>query len=239
MYYFVYHINTIALYWQEKSTLLLNESCRFLLSAARNSITKATEYVTFSFSFRILVFLPFWQSLNVTVCKRYGFFSVLAAILRTNPDKRPWIENGESFAVHSSSLAEWRERQVTYQQLIGDIKHSWEKNTRYIFTSVVATFLSAFHINHSLYEKSHLSRGKIELKNGIACPLWATVYLRYFKSFKLIYEDLSVSVSVAWFGVGIARSAKIYHHNETCAPHRRNSKIICKITKDNTLAFPL
>ena len=43
-------------------------------------------------------------------------------------------------------------------------------------------------------------------------------------------------VSVAWFGVGIARSAKIYHHNETCAPH---SKIICKITKDNTLASPL
>ena len=46
-------------------------------------------------------------------------------------------------------------------------------------------------------------------------------------------------VSVAWFGVGIARSAKIYHHNETCAPHRTNSKIICKITKDNTLASPL
>ena len=43
-------------------------------------------------------------------------------------------------------------------------------------------------------------------------------------------------VSVAWFGVGIARSAKIYHHNETCAPH---SEIICKITKDNTLASPL
>ena len=68
------------------------------------------------------------------------------------------------------------------------------------------------------------------VKNGIACPLGAAVYLRYFKSFKLIYEDLSVRVSVAWFGVGIARSAKIYHHNETCAPHRRNSKIICKIT---------
>ena len=67
------------------------------------------------------------------------------------------------------SAADWR-----YQTLV-------KKNTRYIFTSVVATFLRAFHINHSLYEKSHLSRGKIELKNGIACPLWATVYLRYFK----------------------------------------------------------
>ena len=124
------------------------------------------------------------------------------------------------------SAADWR-----YQTHVKKIRH--------IFTSVVATFLSAFHINHSLYEKSHLSRGKIELKNGIACPLGAAVYLRYFKSFKLIYEDLSMRVSVAWFGVGIARSAKIYHHNETCAPHRRNSKIICKITKDNTLASPL
>ena len=226
-----YHINTIALYWQEKSTLLLNESCRFLLSAARNAITKATEFVTFSFSFRIL-------EMDVTVCKRYEFFRVLAAIIHTNPDKRSWIENGESFTVHSSTLTEWRERRVTYQQLIGDIKHTWKK-IRHIFTSVVATFLSAFHINHSLYEKSHLSRGKIELKNGIACPLGTAVYLRYFKSFKIIYEDLSVRVSVAWFGVGIARSAKIYHHNETCAPHRRNSKIICKITKDNTLASPL
>ena len=26
MYYFVYHINTKALYWQEKSTLLMNEN---------------------------------------------------------------------------------------------------------------------------------------------------------------------------------------------------------------------
>ena len=31
----------------------------FLFSAARNAITKATEYVTFGFSFCILVFLPF------------------------------------------------------------------------------------------------------------------------------------------------------------------------------------
>ena len=43
-------------------------------------------------------FFPLLQSLNVTVYKQYGFFSVLAAIIRTNPDKRPWIENGEDFA---------------------------------------------------------------------------------------------------------------------------------------------
>ena len=41
---------------------------------------------------------------NVTVCKRYGFFSVLAAIVQKNSYKpwRTWIENGEGFAVHST-----------------------------------------------------------------------------------------------------------------------------------------
>ena len=42
--------------------------------SCRNTITKATEYVTFGFSFSILVFFSFQVSLNVTVCKRYGFF---------------------------------------------------------------------------------------------------------------------------------------------------------------------
>ena len=53
MYYFVYHINTIALYWQEKSTLLMNENKRI-------------------------------------------------------------------------NLTEWCKRQVTCQQLIGNIKHTWK-----------------------------------------------------------------------------------------------------------------
>ena len=34
-------------------------SRRFSLSAARNAVTKATKYITFGFSFRILVFFPF------------------------------------------------------------------------------------------------------------------------------------------------------------------------------------
>ena len=37
------------------------------------------------------------------VCKWYGFFSVLPAIIREKFDKLPWIENGESFTVHSST----------------------------------------------------------------------------------------------------------------------------------------
>ena len=71
MYYFVYHINTIALYCQQKSTLLMNEvlsgrrnisgtwpksaggkssSCRFSFPAARNAITKAVSLFVFWFS---------------------------------------------------------------------------------------------------------------------------------------------------------------------------------------------
>ena len=33
--------------------------------------TKVTEYVTFGFSPNILVFFPFYESLNLTVCQRY------------------------------------------------------------------------------------------------------------------------------------------------------------------------
>ena len=55
----------------------------------------------------------FRKGLNVTVYKRYGFFSVLAAIIRENFDKRPWIKNGGGFAVLSAiwpcgTKGEWR-----------------------------------------------------------------------------------------------------------------------------------
>ena len=69
-----------------KSASGKSSSCRFSFSAERNANTKATEYVTFGFSFSILVFLPF-LSMNLTVCKRYGILSVLAAIIRESSDK--------------------------------------------------------------------------------------------------------------------------------------------------------
>ena len=47
----------------------------------------STEHATFGFSFSILVFFPFQQSLNLIVCQRYGFFSVLAVIIRESSDK--------------------------------------------------------------------------------------------------------------------------------------------------------
>ena len=42
-----------------KSASGKSSSCRFSFSAERNANTKATEYVTFGFSFSILVFFPF------------------------------------------------------------------------------------------------------------------------------------------------------------------------------------
>ena len=110
---------------QPKAACDKSSSSRFLFSAARNAITKVTEYVTIGFSFRILYFFPFRKSLNVTVCKRYEFFSVLAATIRENFQKQPWIENGDGFALHLSTWLRGKKlRPVTCQQLIDDIKHT-------------------------------------------------------------------------------------------------------------------
>ena len=71
-----------------KSASGKSSNCRFSFSAERNANTKATEYVNFGFSFSKLVFSPFYESLNLTVCHRYGFFGVLAAIIRESSDKQ-------------------------------------------------------------------------------------------------------------------------------------------------------
>ena len=76
-----------------KSACGKSSSCRFSFSAARNAITKATDYSAFSF----------WEILNVIAYKRYGFFSVLAAIIRENFDKQLWIAKSEGSAIHLST----------------------------------------------------------------------------------------------------------------------------------------
>ena len=89
-------------------------SCRFSFSAERNVNTKATEYVTFGFSLGILVFFPFWESLNLTVCQRYRFFSDLAAIIRESSDKQlvlrvvntlPFIHQPDRVAPEASDVS--------------------------------------------------------------------------------------------------------------------------------------
>ena len=72
---------------RQKSARGKSFSCRFSFSAVKNDFTKATEYVTFGFSFRSLVFFLFKESLNITVLKLRGFFSALAAIIQKHCDK--------------------------------------------------------------------------------------------------------------------------------------------------------
>ena len=93
--------------------------------AARNTCTRTTDYITFDFSFLFWFLLLLGNfECHCLWHGRYGFFSVLAAIPWKNSDKRPWIENGEDLAVHSST---WPVRKASdVQQLIGVIKHKWK-----------------------------------------------------------------------------------------------------------------
>ena len=56
-----------------KSASEKSSSCRFSFSAERNANTKATEYVTFGFSFGILVFFPFYKQLELRIVKALPF----------------------------------------------------------------------------------------------------------------------------------------------------------------------
>ena len=59
----------------------------FFRSQPREMTLPKAEYVTFDFYFRSLVFFLFKGSLNITVLKLRGFFSVLAAIIQKHCDK--------------------------------------------------------------------------------------------------------------------------------------------------------
>ena len=195
MYYFVYHINTVALYWEEKPTSLMNEnkwidnprvtivgcvsanpsdgkmrrimitktkflfiefvlierrslsgkrpksargkssSCRFSFSAERNANTKAAEYLTFDFSFSILFSSPsrkVWASLSVSDTDFFSRHN--SRILKTN--SLYW----ESWRLCRSftSLTEWRQGRVTFQQLISYINTREKK--RYFFSMLLRLF---------------------------------------------------------------------------------------------------
>ena len=81
------------------------------------------------------------SSLNVIVCKRYGFFSVLAAIIWKNSHKRPWIENDGGFAVHSSTWprgAKGAWRVSSWLAISNTHEKIW-----YFFTCLVTAFLRA------------------------------------------------------------------------------------------------
>ena len=96
-------------------------------------------YVTFGFSFSILIFFPFQESLNLTVCQRNGFFSVLSAVIRESSDKQLVLRIVN--ALPFINLTEWCQRRVKCQQLIGYI--NTHEKIRYIFTRVATAFLWA------------------------------------------------------------------------------------------------
>ena len=95
-----------------------NRSVAYLLVVdfrSQKSITKATEYVTFGFSSRILVFFPFQESLNVTVCKRHGFFILLAAIIENKNDLGLRVDQPDGEARKESDVSTADRR---YQTLV-------------------------------------------------------------------------------------------------------------------------
>ena len=128
MYYFVYHINMIALYWWEKLTFTTNENKKiqcikstcgksssswFSLSDTRNVISKATGYVTFGFSFQIL----FFPLIGKFECHCLSAIQIFQCFSSHNL-KKFW---------QTTLDWEWlHQRQVMCQQLIDDIKHTWE-----------------------------------------------------------------------------------------------------------------
>ena len=60
-YSLIFSLPTEEFFWIQRAKLACGESssCRFSSLAARNANTKATEYITFGFPFRILVFSAF------------------------------------------------------------------------------------------------------------------------------------------------------------------------------------
>ena len=153
MYYFFYHINTIALYWQEKSTILMNKNVRIdtpnkivkcvsalTMKAYVESLQKQTmspicniqnsqwlhwylpsedifqaccKSVSCWFSFSAWIhnfrfFFSYFGFLNVNAFKRYGFFTVLTAIIRKSPtiDRGSKMLNSSTWP--SSARGEWR-----------------------------------------------------------------------------------------------------------------------------------
>ena len=124
---------------QNRPVANLRSSCRFSFSAERNFNTKATEQATFGFYFSVLVFFLFQESLNHIVCQRYGFFSVLAAIIRESSDKQHVLRIVKA-CCSFISLTEWRQRRVTYKMI--SYINTLGKN-RHFFTCVVTAFLRA------------------------------------------------------------------------------------------------
>ena len=92
------------------------------------------------FSFSMLVFFPFWNSLNLNVCQQYVFLSVLAATIRGFSRQTTCIKNREGFAVHSST---WSSGAKDEWRVSSWLAISTREKIRYLFTCVVTAILRA------------------------------------------------------------------------------------------------
>ena len=123
-----------------KSSCGKSSSCWLSFLAARNAITKDTEYVTFGFSFHILSSFPsrkVWTSLSLSDTNFLVFKQPLSEKIPTNDlglkmvETSPFLHQPDRVARKASDV----------QQLIGDIKHTWK--IRCFFSCVVTAFLRA------------------------------------------------------------------------------------------------
>ena len=125
-----------------KSASGKSSSCRFSFSAERNANTKATEYVTFGFSFEYYGFPP---PLEKSEPHCLSATRIFLKCFRRHYSRKLWQTTlyWESWRLCCSfiNLTEWRQRRVTCQQLIGYI--NTREKIRYFFTCVVTAFLRA------------------------------------------------------------------------------------------------
>ena len=107
----------------------LQQIFQFFVLSREKCHYQSLHWITFGFSFRILVFLSFLLSLNVTV-----FSSRNPKKFRQTTLDWEWWMLCRSFFTLARKASD-------VQQLIGDIKHTWKIS--YFYTCVVTAFLGA------------------------------------------------------------------------------------------------
>ena len=78
--------------------------------------------------FLLVVFFPFQESSNLIVCQRYGFFSVLAAIIRESSNKQLVLRIANALPfIHQPNRVAPKASDSKYWQLIGHINTRKQK----------------------------------------------------------------------------------------------------------------
>ena len=122
----------------------------FVLSREKCHYQSHWIRIAFGFSFRILVFFPFLRSLIVTVCKWYGLFSVLAAVIPKNSVKNdlglrmvkasPFIHQRNRVARNASdaSAADWRyQTYLKKYDIISRVLHGFFQGSEFLYNAVL------------------------------------------------------------------------------------------------------